>query len=77
MVHPMSDIRQWLEEHGLGKYEGLFTENEVDFEILPELTEPDLEKIGLALLSLVYESFTEGFDTPDLEDAKTLLEQLS
>ena len=45
----MSDMRQWLEQHGLGKYAELFAENEIDFEVLPELEEVDLEKIGLTL----------------------------
>ncbi len=29
------------------------------------------------LLAPVYDWFTEGFDTPDLKDAKALLEELS
>ena len=29
------------------------------------------------MLSAVYEWFTEGFDTKDLQEAKTLLEELS
>ena len=29
------------------------------------------------LLAPVYDSFTEGFDTPDMRDAKALLEQLT
>jgi adenylate cyclase len=29
-----------------------------------------------ALLSAIYDGFTEGFDTADLRDAKSLLEQL-
>ena len=29
------------------------------------------------LVSPIFDSFTEGLDTPDLEDAKTLLEELS
>ena len=45
----MDNIRQWLEQHGLGKYAELLAENEVDFEVLPELGEADLESIGLAL----------------------------
>jgi hypothetical protein len=45
----MRDLRQWLEQHGLGKYATLLAENEVDVEVLPELQEADLEKIGLAL----------------------------
>ena len=30
-----------------------------------------------ALLASVYDRFTEGFDTADLQDAKTLLDELS
>ncbi|MCZ6861832.1 MAG: hypothetical protein O7I42_16410 [Alphaproteobacteria bacterium] len=29
------------------------------------------------LLAPIYDWFTEGFDTPDLKDAKTLLDELS
>lgn len=29
------------------------------------------------MLAEIYEWFTEGFDTPDLKDAATLLEQLA
>jgi predicted ATPase len=32
---------------------------------------------ALELLSPIYESFTEGFDTPDLKESKALLEELS
>jgi hypothetical protein len=45
----MIDLRQWLDRHGLGNIADLVTENEVDFEVLPELDEADLERIGLAL----------------------------
>lgn len=45
----MTDFEQWLEVNGLGKYVDLLAENEVDFEVLSELDEADLEKIGLAL----------------------------
>lgn len=45
----MRDMRQWLEQHGLGKYAEILAENEVDFEVLPELKEADLEKIGVPL----------------------------
>ena len=32
---------------------------------------------ALEILSPIYESFTEGFDTPDLKESKALLEELS
>ncbi len=43
------DIDQWLEELGLSKYAELFTENDIDWEVLPDLEEGDLEKLGLSL----------------------------
>ena len=43
------DIVQWLEELGLGQYAQAFADNEIDFEILPDLTEDDLEKLGLPM----------------------------
>ena len=44
-----SDLNNWLEKLGLGKYADVFAENDVDFEVLPELTEPDLRELGLSL----------------------------
>jgi predicted ATPase/class 3 adenylate cyclase len=43
------DIATWLQELGLERYEPQFRENEIDWEVLPELTESDLEKLGLPL----------------------------
>ena len=43
------DIGEWLEGLGLGKYADVLVEHEVDLDVLPELTEPDLEKIGMPL----------------------------
>jgi predicted ATPase len=37
----------------------------------------DKHQDAYALLASVYEWFTEGFDTPDLQEAQTLLRQLS
>ena len=45
----MTSIREWLEEKELGKYGDSFTENEIDFDVLPTLTESDLEKLGLSV----------------------------
>jgi len=41
------DVAGWLQGLGLGKYSGLFEQNEIDFEALPHLTEGMLERIGL------------------------------
>ena len=43
------DVAQWLNAIGLGQYEALFREHEIDAEVLPDLTEADLEKIGVPL----------------------------
>ena len=43
------DIGDWLRSLGLERYERAFIDNAVDTDVLPELTESDLEKLGLAL----------------------------
>ena len=43
------DVGDWLRNHGLGQYEALFRASEIDADILPELTEVDLEKLGVPL----------------------------
>ena len=41
------DVAEWLKGLGLGQYEATFREHEIDADVLPDLTEADLEKIGL------------------------------
>ena len=41
------DVGDWLRGLGLGQYEALFRENDIDAEVLPELTDADLEKLGV------------------------------
>src|SRR5215470_13098286 len=43
------DVGGWLRSLGLGQYEALFRANEIDADILPELTDADLEKLGVPL----------------------------
>ena len=43
------DVAQWLNGIGLGQYEALFREHEIDADVLADLTEADLEKIGVPL----------------------------
>ena len=45
----MSDVAQWLERLGLGQYAQVFAENDVDFEVLPCLTDDNLKELGLTL----------------------------
>ena len=46
----MQQIADWLEKLGLSEYAQRFTENDIDFTILGDLTDQDLEKIGIASL---------------------------
>src|ERR1700739_383682 len=43
------DVGGWLRNLGLGQYEALFRASEIDADILPELTDVDLEKLGMPL----------------------------
>src|SRR3569833_2098959 len=43
------DVRDWLKNLGLGKYEQVFLANAIDSDVLPELTEGDFEKLGIPL----------------------------
>jgi hypothetical protein len=42
------DVGDWLRSLGLGQYETLFRQNDIDSEVLSELTEGDLEKFGVS-----------------------------
>jgi class 3 adenylate cyclase len=43
------DVGTWLRGLGLGRYEAAFRENEIDAEVLPDLTDADLEKLGVPM----------------------------
>jgi hypothetical protein len=43
------DVGGWLRGLGLGQYEALFRASDIDADILPELTDVDLEKLGVSL----------------------------
>jgi class 3 adenylate cyclase/tetratricopeptide (TPR) repeat protein len=43
------DVGVWLRQLGLGQYEAAFRDNEIDADVLADLTEADLEKLGLPL----------------------------
>jgi len=43
------DVGDWLRSLGLSQYEDLFRENDIDAEVLSDLTDGDLEKIGVSL----------------------------
>src|SRR6516164_8012572 len=44
---PMHQIADWLEKLGLGQYAQRFAENDIDFDILRDLTDQDLKNIGV------------------------------
>jgi hypothetical protein len=47
--HPMDSLAQWLDELGLSQYAAVFAANDIDWMALTELTDHDLEKLGLSL----------------------------
>jgi hypothetical protein len=46
----MQQIADWLQNIGLGQYAQRFVENDIDFDILSDLTDQDLEKMGVTSL---------------------------
>ena len=44
-----NDIGAWLENLGLGQYAAAFLENDVDLDILGDLTDQDLKELGVSL----------------------------
>jgi class 3 adenylate cyclase len=45
----MQQIADWLEKLGMSEYADRFAENRIDFSVLPDLTDQDLEKLGVLL----------------------------
>jgi hypothetical protein len=43
------DIGAWLRSLGFAQYEAAFRGNAIDADLLPDLTDDDLEKLGLPL----------------------------
>ena len=43
------DLRGWLRSLGLEEYEAIFRDNAIDETVLPDLTDQDLEKLGVLL----------------------------
>jgi class 3 adenylate cyclase/predicted ATPase len=43
------DVAAWLRDLGLARYEEAFRDNDIDAEVLGELTDTDLEKLGISL----------------------------
>lgn len=45
----MQSIADWLAQIGLAKYADVFEENDIDLEVMPSITEADLEKLGVSM----------------------------
>ena len=43
----MQQIVEWLQKLGLGQYAHRFAENDINFGILPYLTDQDLKELGI------------------------------
>ena len=48
-VPAMQQIADWLKTLGMSEYAQRFAENRIDFSVLPDLTDQDLEKLGILL----------------------------
>ena len=45
----MSDLRDWLRSNKLEQYAEVFDAHDIDLDILPDLSDVDLEKLGISL----------------------------
>jgi class 3 adenylate cyclase len=45
----MPKIDQWLEELGFGRYAAVFSDNDIEFDVLPDLSDADLAALGVSL----------------------------
>jgi class 3 adenylate cyclase/predicted ATPase len=73
----MQQIADWLQKLGLGQYAKRFAENDINFAVLPDLTDQDLKELGVAslghrrqLLRAITElkDSVEGTRKPSIED---------
>lgn len=49
MTRTTTDLAEWLGRQGLSQYAQTFAENNIEFSVLPDLKENDLEKLGVSL----------------------------
>ena len=45
----MQSISEWLHSLGLDQYAQVFVDNDIDLEVIPNLSEQDLEKLGVSM----------------------------
>jgi class 3 adenylate cyclase/tetratricopeptide (TPR) repeat protein len=49
MTRTTTEIAEWLGKHGLEQYAQTFADHNIEYSVLPDLTEDDLEKLGVTL----------------------------
>ena len=49
MTRATTDLAEWLDRYGMGRYTQTFVEHHVDYSVLPDLNETDLINLGIAL----------------------------
>jgi hypothetical protein len=74
----MTSIDDWLESNGLANYARAFAENDIDCDVLPHLTETDVDKLGLPVgarrrLMVAIETFTQRPRTAATEPPESAL----
>jgi hypothetical protein len=45
----MEQIAYWLEKLGMSEYAQRFAENDIDIEVLSELTDTDFDRLGVSI----------------------------
>ncbi len=66
----MTDLARWLEAHNLARHLAVLKENDIDLDILGELSEEDLKELGLSLgdrrrMAAAIRSLTDGGSEPE------------
>ena len=49
MARATTELAEWLARHGLDQYAQTFAKNNIEYSVLPDLTEDDLRKLGVSL----------------------------
>ncbi len=66
----MQEIADWLATLGMSEYAQRFAENDIDFTILGDLTDQDLEKVGVASLGHRRKLLRAIADLKDIEKSE-------
>jgi len=77
----VTEIGRWLQELGLEKYASVFAEHEITLEALPDLTEADIDRLGIPtgprrrLLTAIQALGSAAHAEPSVSSLETPLEQ--